>query len=58
MFIEGFQHPSVDVPVPAWQIVKDQYYGSGLHRVMSGEQTVEDFLAQIQTEGNRILQNN
>lgn len=58
MFIEGFQHPSVDVPVPAWQIVKDQYYGSGLHRVMSGEQTAEDFLAQIQTEGNRILQNN
>ncbi len=57
-FIEGFENPSVDVPVPAWQTVKDLYYGSGLHRVMTGELTVDAFLAQIETEGNRILQNN
>ncbi|MEA4929451.1 MAG: extracellular solute-binding protein [Candidatus Limiplasma sp.] len=57
-FIEGFENPSVDVPVPAWQSVKDLYYGSGLHRVMTGELTVDAFLAQIETEGNRILQNN
>lgn len=56
-FIEGFQNPSVDVPVPAWQVVKDEYYGSGLHRVMTGQLTVDAFLAQIETEGNRILRN-
>jgi multiple sugar transport system substrate-binding protein len=54
-FIEGFQNPSVDVPVPAWQVVKDEYYGPGLHRVMAGEQTAVDFLIQIEAEGNRIL---
>ncbi len=56
-FIEGFQNPSVDVPVPAWQVVKDDYYAPGLHRVMTGELTTEAFLAMIETEGNRILHN-
>ena len=54
-FIEGFQNPSIDVPVPAWQIIKDDLYGPGLHKVMSGEMSVDDFLTQIETEGNRIL---
>jgi len=57
-FIEGFQNPSVDVPVPAWQSVKDEYYGSGLHRVMTGALSADAFLEQIETEGNRILQGN
>ena len=56
-FIQGFQNPSVDVPVPAWQTVKDQYYGAGLHRFMVGELTADAFLTQIETEGNRILHN-
>ena len=56
-FIEGFQNPSVDVPVPAWQLVKDEYYSPGLHRVMTGELMPAAFLAQIETEGNRILRN-
>lgn len=55
IFIEGFQNPSVDVPVPKWQTVKETYYQSGLHRVMTGELTVEEFLEWIETEGNRIL---
>ena len=55
MFVEGFQNPSIDVPVPAWQKVKDDYYGPGLHKVMSGELSIDDFLLQIQTEGNRLL---
>ena len=54
-FVEGFQNPSIDVPVPAWQKVKDDYYGPGLHKVMSGELSIDDFLLQIQTEGNRLL---
>ncbi|MPM62052.1 hypothetical protein SDC9_108918 [bioreactor metagenome] len=55
LFIEGFEHPSVDVPVPKWQAVKDDYYQAGLHRVMTDETTIEAFLRWIETEGNRIL---
>lgn len=55
LFIEGFEHPSVDVPVPKWQLVKDDYYEAGLHRVMTGETTIEAFLNWIETEGNRIF---
>ena len=55
LFIEGFASPSVDVPVPKWQTVKDDYYQAGLHRVMTGETTIEAFLRWIETEGNRIL---
>ncbi len=55
MFIEGFEQPSVDVPVPAWQTVKSELYEPGLHRVMTGELPISDFLAQMETEGNRIL---
>ena len=58
MFIEGFQHPSVDVPVPAWQTVKKQYYEPGLHSVMLGAITTESFLKMIETEGNKLLTGN
>lgn len=54
-FVEGFENPSIDVPVPAWQVIKNEYYGAGLHQVMSGEKSIDDFLTQIETEGNRIL---
>jgi len=55
VFIEGFEQPSVDVPVPAWQTVKSELYEPGLYRVMTGELSISDFLAQMETEGNRIL---
>lgn len=55
LFIEGFQNPSVDVPVPKWQEIKQQYYEPGLHRVMTGEESIEGFLSMIEAEGNRIL---
>lgn len=54
-FVEGFWNPSIDVPVPAWQIVKDEFYQPGLHQVMSGEISIDDFLERIETEGNAIL---
>lgn len=57
-FVEGFQHPSIDVPVPAWQLIKDNLYAPGLHQVMSGELSIDDFLTRIETEGNAILTNN
>ena len=55
IFIEGFQNPSVDVPVPAWQTVKDELYEPGLHLVMTGERSIPDFLEQMETGGNKIL---
>jgi multiple sugar transport system substrate-binding protein len=55
LFIEGFDNPSIDVPVPKWQIIKDEYYGIGLHKVMTGEMDISEFLELIETEGNKIL---
>jgi multiple sugar transport system substrate-binding protein len=57
-FIEGFQNPSIDMPVPAWQKVKDEIYGEGLHKVMNDEMTIEEFLDMIETKGNQILSTN
>ena len=54
-FIEGFRNPSIDVPVPAWQTIKNELYAPGLHKVMSGELSIDEFLNNIQTEGNKIL---
>jgi len=56
-FIEGFANPSVDVPVPSWQLVKDEVYEPGLHQVMGGELSIEDFLDTVEKRGNEILQN-
>ncbi len=55
IFIEGFENPSVDVPVPKWQTIKSKYYQTGLHQVMTGELSIEDFLTMIETKGNDIL---
>lgn len=54
-FLSGLDQPSVDVPVPKWQVIKDHYYESGLHNVMKGTMTIEAFLAWIETEGNIVL---
>lgn len=56
MFLSGFSKPSVDVPVPLWQKVKDDYYAPGLHAVMEGTLSVDEFLLQIEQKGNQILQ--
>lgn len=55
LFLEGFSNPSIDVPVPRWQIIKDEIYQPGLHLVMTGEMTVEDFLLSVEEEGDLIL---
>ena len=54
-FIEGFENPSIDVPVPVWQTVKDEYYEAGLHKVMAGQMSIQDFLEMIETEGNKLI---
>jgi multiple sugar transport system substrate-binding protein len=55
VFLSGFSQPSIDVPVPLWQRIKDDYYAPGLHSVMKGTTSVDEFLQQIEQEGNRIL---
>ena len=55
IFIEGFEIPSIDVPVPAWQLVKDEVYAPGLHQVMTGEMTIDAFLNDVEIRGNQIL---
>jgi len=54
-FLQGFKRPSVDVPVPKWQTVKDKYYAPGLHQVMKSEISIDDFLTMIETKGNEAL---
>ncbi len=54
-FIEGFERPSIDVPVPDWQAVKDEIYEPGLSRVMCCDMTIEAFLKEVETKGNKIL---
>lgn len=57
-FIEGFQNPSIDMPIPAWQRVKDAVYQPGLHQVMLGDTTIDAFLNMLEAEGNKILREN
>lgn len=54
-FLKGFKRPSIDVPVPKWQIIKEGYYAPGLHQVMNEELSVDEFLKRIEVEGNKIL---
>lgn len=46
----------MDVPVPKWQKIKDEYYAPGLHQVMKDEITIDEFLQRIETEGDKVLQ--
>lgn len=54
-FLEGFKNPSIDVPVPKWQKIKDQYYAPGLNQVMEDKVSIEVFLNSLEAEGNKLL---
>jgi multiple sugar transport system substrate-binding protein len=54
-FLLGFGDPSIDVPTPKWESIKNDLYEEGLHRVMTGDLGIEEFLQRIETNGNRIL---
>lgn len=55
VFLEGFEKPSIDVPVAAWQSLKEEYYAPGLHMVMTGELSIDKFLQDIKDRGNALL---
>jgi len=54
-FTTGFENPSIDVPTAKWQTVKNDIYAPGLHAVMTNELSIEEFLNQVEVEGNLIL---
>lgn len=54
-FTTGFINPSIDVPSAEWQIIKNEIYAPGLHEVMKGELSIEDFLNRVEVEGDKIL---
>ncbi len=56
-FIYGFDNPSINTPTPEWTTIHSTYYQPGLHDVILGEMTIQDFLSMIETEGNIIMQN-
>jgi multiple sugar transport system substrate-binding protein len=56
IFIEGFQNPSIDVPVPKWETIKNELYETGLHQVMNDDMTVAEFLEIIEAKGDKILE--
>ncbi|MBF4694413.1 ABC transporter substrate-binding protein [Fusibacter ferrireducens] len=54
-FLSGFDAPSIDVPTSKWQVIKEQLYQSGLHKVFSAKMTIKDFLNEVESSGNIIL---
>lgn len=57
-FINGFESPSINTPISEWNTIHSEYYIPGLHSVILGDQTVEEFLEYIEDEGNNIINAN
>ena len=55
-FMESYSHPSIDVPTPEWQIIKDTIYTPYLYGLIKGDMTEEAFLEAIELEGEKILE--
>lgn len=54
-FIYGFEYPSINTPIPEYNTIHTLYYQSLLHDVILGNRTIDDFLQEIETEGNKLL---
>ncbi len=54
-FLSGFDNPSIDVPSSKWQIIKEQIYQTGLHKVFNSELSIQEFLNEVEATGNIIL---
>lgn len=54
-FVDGFKNPSISSPIPAWTEIHELYYQPRLHEVIVGDLSLDDFLEQIENEGNKML---
>ncbi len=55
-FMDGFENPSINSPVPQWTEIHELYYQTGLHEVVIGNMTIEEFLELIEAQGNLLLE--
>ncbi len=55
-FIEGFKRPSIEMPVAAWQEVKEKYYLAGLNALATRQKTAAELTAELKKYGDPILQ--
>lgn len=54
-FIEGFANPSIDVPIPEWELVKTEFYEIGLHQIMTGQLEIDTFLTEIERIATQLI---
>ena len=54
-FCRGFEHPSIETPIPEWVRVKDEVYAAELNKAVLGIATPAQALETIEKEGNKIL---
>ena len=55
IFLDGFTNPSIDVPVPVWNNVKQEVYLREMHRCLNDEISIDDMLLKVQTQGMEIM---
>lgn len=54
-FIQGFDSPSIEVPVTAWSEIRDRYLTAGYNAIANGTRTIDEVVAEIEEYGNSIL---
>lgn len=55
-FIESYDFPSIDVPIPVWQEIKDELYTPGLKKVIENEISIKEFLETLEKEANKRIE--
>lgn len=56
IYINAYHYPSIDVPDPKWQVIKEDIYTPYLKNVVDGDMTIEMFLEKVEHEGERLLE--
>jgi len=54
-FTEGFENPSLDMPVPEWTEIREKIYIPQLHQVIIGELSIDEFLENVEKNGEKLL---
>ena len=55
-FMDGFENPSINSPFASWTEIHELYYQPGLHEVVIGNLSIDDFLEQVENQGNDLLE--